>query len=278
MFLVLAHHGDPLAARVYERLRARHGATRARLLTADDLALSTRWALRQDGERVETLMSFPDGTRISSAEIAAVFNRLCHAVAPHFAAAPEADRDYALMETHAFLLSWMAALPRVINPARPRGLGGDVRGVAEWLLLAGRAGLPARGMRFATSARLFPKPAYEAHVPLEGAGLALGSPVRPASRATLGSAPAHFLEPVGEERRRIVVVGSRAYGDGLPPKLADKCLRLAREVGCELAEFSFARATEGSGWRFCGGGSFPFDLPEPETGALVELLEAGGEG
>ncbi|MCA1629258.1 MAG: hypothetical protein LC774_02615 [Acidobacteria bacterium] len=282
MFLVLAHYDDRLAARVHERLRARHGAARARLLTADDLALGTRWALRQDGARVDVTMRLADDTHVRSTEIDAVFNRLRFAAAPHFAAAPDADRDYALMETHAFLLSWLAALPRVVNRASPRGLGGAVRGAAEWLLLAGRAGLPARGMRFATSARSFPKPGFDPHIPLDGAGLAAGAVVRSTSRATLGKAPAHFLEPVGGECRRVLVIGAHAHGGDLTPALRDGCLRLAREAGCALAEFWFARAGDGAGadagWQFCGGSSFPADLPETETGALVALLEAGVEG
>ena len=282
MFIVLAHHDDRLAGRVHERLCAGHGAAGARLLTPDDLALGTRWALRQEGARVETRMRLADDTQINYSEIEAVFNRLRFAAAPHFATAPEADRDYALMETHAFLLSWLASLRCVVNRASPRGLGGNMRGAAEWLLLAGRAGLPARGMRFATSARRFTKPGADPHVPLDGAGLAGEAPPRPTSRATLGNAPAHFLEPVEDARRRVVVVGSRAHGDDLPPALRDGCLRLARAAGCAVAEFSFARTAGGvgadRGWRFCGGTSLPADLGEAATDALVELLEAGGEG
>lgn len=285
MFIVLAHHGDTLAARVHERLRAGRGESRVRLLTDEDLALRTRWALRQDGARVETTMRLADDTSLSSNDIEAVFNRLRYVAAPQFGASPEADRDYAHMEMHAFLLSWLEGLRCVVvNRASPRGLGGVVRGAAEWLLLAGRAGLPARGMRFSTSARLFPKHGFEPHVPLEGAGLSAAAPaLRPTPRATLGNSPAHFLEPVGEERRRVVVVGGRAYGDELPDALVDGCVGLARSNGCALAEFSFALSADDAaaaedGWRFCGASPSPQDLSDEETGALVALLEAGGEG
>ena len=283
MFLVLAHDDDALAAGVYERLRARHGDGAARLLKAEELALGVRWALRQEGARVETRMLLADGARLSSSDLRAVFNRLRFAAVPHFAAAPEADREYALMEMHAFLLGWLAALgPAVVNRPCPRGLGASLRGPAEWLLLAGRTGLPARALRFATDARRATPRDSEPHVPLEGAGLAAGAAFRPATRATLGRSPALFLEPVGGDVASAVVVGSRVCGDGaarLGPALAEGCRRLAAAAGCAVVEFRFARgAGPDDGWRFCGAEPFPADLGREGIEALVALLEAGGEG
>jgi len=153
MFLVLAHYGDQLARSVYDRLSEKHGADNARLLTSDDLALGTRWALRHEGQRMRTEMHFADGAQLLSDDITAVFNRLRFTTMPNFAESSEEDRDYAVMEMHAFLLSWLAGLKcAVVNHASPRSLGGDARSRAEWLLLAARAGLAAQAMRFATSA------------------------------------------------------------------------------------------------------------------------------
>lgn len=276
MFLILANPGDPLADRVHEALRARHGASGARLLTSEELALA-RWGLRQDGPCVRTEMRLADGATLASQEIRAVLNRLRCVAAPQLAEAGPEDREYAVMEMHAFLLSWLASLDGpVVNPAGPRHLGGDGIGAAEWLLLAGRAGLAARGMRITTNARQFPRARAEPFVPLDGAGLAAGAVLRPVSRAILGSSPAHLLEPVGEERRRIVVIGSRAYGsEDLPAPLREGCVRLACAAGRSLLEILFARSLDDGAWKVCAAGSFPQDLEEDELAALLRLLESG---
>src|SRR5215204_2183638 len=104
MFLILAHYGDQLAQRVYELLCSKHGASSTRLLTSDDLAITTRWALHQEGSQVRTEMSWSDG-RLSSDAISAVFNRLRFVTLPQFVEADTVDREYAVMEMHAFVLS-----------------------------------------------------------------------------------------------------------------------------------------------------------------------------
>ena len=279
MFLILANPDDRLACRAHDLLRERHGAGRVRHLTGEDLALGTRWALRQDGPSVCTRMRLADGTELSSADLTAVFNRLRFVRLPHFGAASASDQDYALMEIHAFLLSWLSSLECVvINRASPRGLAGDCRGTAEWLRLAGRAGLPARAMSFASSARRFTKTGYDAYVPLAGAGLAADAALRPSARAILGRSPAHFLETLGDESRQLLVVGATTHrGDDLPAPLAEGCLRLARAAGCDLIGFEFAQTKAGApgGWRFCGADPFPQDLRGAEVEALVGLLESG---
>jgi hypothetical protein len=274
MFLVLAHHADLLARTVYDLLCKRRGGESTRLLTGDDLALNARWTLRQDGSRVRSEMHLPDGSRLSSGEFTAIFNRLRFATVPQFTEAGAADREYAVMEMHAFLLSWLAGLKcLVINAPSPRSLGGEMRGTGEWLLLAGRVGLPSRRMRFATNARRFSKLHYDPFVPLEGAGLLVESALNPTARAIIGSAPVHFLEPLGADRRRILVIGEKAQGD-LPARLLEGCLRLARAGGCSLVEFTFARAATEGDWVFCDANPFPQNLERDEAEALVSLLES----
>ena len=270
MFLVLADPGDPLAGRVHDALCARHGAGGVRLLRSEDLALGVSWGLRQDGPRVRTGLRFADGEALGSDETGGVFNRLRSVSVPQFEGSSPVDREYAALEMHAFLLSWLASLDcPLVNPAGPRSLGGDGTGAAEWLLLAGRAGLPVRGMRFATNARRFPRPASEPFVLIEGS-------LRPVSRAILGSSPAHFLEPVEAERRRIVVVGGRAHGGrDLPAALEESCVRLARDSGCPLLELTFARSSADGEWKLCAASPFPRELDEEELESLLHLLETG---
>ena len=273
MFLILAHHGDQLAQRVYELLCNRHGAQSTRLLTSDDLAITTRWALHQEESQVRTEMRWLDG-RLNSDSIRAVFNRLRFVTMPQFIEADVIDREYAVMEMHAFLLSWLSSLECVVvNRPNPRNLSGALRGPAEWLLLAGRAGLTSRGLRFTSSARRFPRHEYEALVPIDGAGLIGETGLTPTPKSILGNAPVHFLEPVSSERSRILVVSDKTYGADVPEPLRRGCVDLAREAGASLVEFTFAKKTVQDEWVFCSADLFPPDLERNEVEALVRLLE-----
>lgn len=276
MFLILAQYDDLVAKSVYEELCQTHGLDNTRLLTADDLAIRTSWALHQEGSIVRTEMRCADGQRISSDNITAVFNRLRFVTAPQFVDASLEDREYAVMEMHAFLLSWLSGLECiVINRPNPRSLGGELRGNAEWLLLAGREGLPSRRMRFATSARRFPVSNFEAMVPIDGSGLVGETTLVPTTKSILGIAPVHFLEAVGPERSRVLIIGEQSHGDNVDAPLRNRCLQLARETGVTLVEFTFARENNGNKWLFCGANPFPASLRENEVKELVQLLEVG---
>ena len=273
MFLILAHYNDQLARRVYEFLCNKHGAQSTRFLTSDDLAITTRWMLHHEGSQVRTEMRWSDG-QLSSDSISAVFNRLRFVTVPHFVAADTADREYAVMEMHALLLSWLASLDCVvINRPNPRSLGGALRGPAEWLLLAGRAGLTSRGMRFTSSARRFPLQQYEPLVPIDGAGLVGETTLTPTAKSILGNVPVHFMEPISAERRRILVIGDETYGADVPASLRRGCVELARQADATLVEFTFAKKTTEDDWAFCSADLFPTELEGNEVEQLVRLLE-----
>lgn len=274
MFLILAHYGDQLAQRVYELLCNKHGTLSTRLVTSDELAITTCWALHQEGSEVRTEMRWSDG-RLSSDSISAVFNRLRFVTVPQFVEADTVDREYAVMEMHAFLLSWLSSLKCVvINRPNPRSLGGALRGPAEWLLLAGRAGLTSRGMRFTSSARRFPLHQYEPLVPVDGSGLVGETALTTTAKSVLGNAPVHFMEPISSERRRILVLGDETYGDDIPAPLRHGCVELARKAGATLVEFTFAKKPTQDDWVFDSADLFPSDLNGNEVDQLVRLLES----
>jgi hypothetical protein len=275
MFLILAQYDDQLARRVYELLCQKHGPKSTRLLSGDDLAIGTRWTLHQEGTLVRTEMHWADG-QLSSDSIKAVFNRLRFVTVPQFVEAGTVDREYAVLEMHAFLLSWLSSLNCVVvNRPNPRSLSGELRGTAELLLLAGRAGLVSRGMRFTSSARRFPLPDYEPLVPIDGAGLLSDTALTPTAKSILGSSPVHFLEPIGSERRRVLVLGDETYGDEMPAGVRNHCMKLARQFGTALVAFTFAKKTTGGDWVFCNADFFPPDLEGNEAEQLARLLEIG---
>jgi hypothetical protein len=274
VFLILAQYDDLVAKSVYDHLCDKHGPQSTRFLTADDLAIRTSWTLHQEGSMLRTEMRWSDGQQLSSDTITAVLNRLRFITVPQFVDASEADREYAVMEMHAFLLTWLAGLEcSVVNRPNPRSLGGELRGTAEWLLLAARAGLPSRRMRFATSARRFPLSNFEAMVPIDGSGLVGQTTLVPTTKSILGNAPVHFMEPVGLEARRVLIIGEQSYGDNVDASLRNRCLELARASGVTLVEFTFF--VEGDKWIFCAANPFPAGLHENEVRKLVELLEVG---
>lgn len=281
MFLILAHAEDPTALQVGNALIERHGHERVRMLTAEDLVLSTQWSHRQEGQQVKTLLRLADGLLLSSDSIKVVFNRLRYITMPHFDTAKAVDRDYAVGEMFALLLSWLASFScPVVNRASVRGLGGAEISLAEWLLLAGKAGLPTRQLRFTTNSRLFFRKSFVPYVPSEGAHLSKAESFQPASVPVLGKSPALFLEPVAEEVSRILVVGNKTCPD-VKSELTENCLRLARMSGCDLIECFFARpqplrsiVDKGEEWSFCNANHFRHALDGQEVAAIVEMLES----
>ena len=269
--LVLAHPQDETALRVYCALRARYAPGRVRLISSDELVLAPKWVHRVDADAAATELSLANGERLDSGAATLVFNRIRYVSMPHFARARPADRDYAVMEMHALLRSWLSSLPcPVVNRATPSGLYGAERTVPEWLALAGRAGLPVRGFRFTTSPRRWPVSGYLPYAAGEGGS---GAPLHP---ALVGRSPVLYLEPTSGELRRVLVAGRHVAGD-VPDHLKEACRRLRELSGSDLIECRFERSAARFGgpdqaWRFCGGDVFPEVLEEPGFTVLVEYL------
>jgi hypothetical protein len=219
-YLVIAAPTDETAIRVYCELRSRHGADAVKIVSSEELEMAPRWILQLDSREACSEVRLASGLTIESGAVSAVFQRIRYAQAPHFAASSQYDREYAAAEMHAVLLSWLASLRcPVVNPPHPMGLGGLERRQIDWLLLGMRAGLPV--------------------IELE---LTVG----------LGET----LEPLGMERRSVLVAGASVVGD-VPDGHAEACVRLAALSGCTLLEVFFAPAADG--WRFVGATPYPSD-------------------
>ena len=217
-FLVLAHIGDDTAAEVAFRLRRRVGPSRVRIVTPEELVLAPSWAHALDDAGPRTRIRLANGEVIGDPQPIAVFNRLRFVTAIQFDVAATVDREYATMELHALLLSWLASLRcPVVNRPSPRGLGGDDRTILEWLRLANRAGLPVRAMRATTDGRGLAVAAWPSRPYAVGGspdpGQAGDDVTDGAVVLPRGRRPAVFAEPLDPARARLLVVGDRVLAD-----------------------------------------------------------------
>ena len=119
------------------------------IVTAPVLGSALKWdhRLTREGD-VRSCLELGDGRVLSSDNPFAVLNRLSWVPTDRLDRVAGADRDYAVQEMNALLLSWMHALPGpVINRPTPQGLGGNWRDRSVWSSLAFQAGLPAASYR-----------------------------------------------------------------------------------------------------------------------------------
>lgn len=298
-FLVLAHIGDDTAVEVALRLHRRVGPARVRMVTPEELVLAPSWAHAIDEAGVRTRIHLANGEVVGDPEPVAVFNRLRFATAIQFDEAATADREYATMELHALLLSWLASLPcPVVNRPSPRGLGGDDRTTLEWLRIASRAGLPVRAMRATTDGRglavaNWPSRPYAVRGSPDpghaGDEVIIGAVVLPRGRR-----PAVFAEALEPARARLLVVGDRVFAD--PILEADVAIleagarRLAGACDTALLALTLARGGVPSGvhhldpdreppattWRVCGVDPFPEVRDRAGLDLVASLLLALG--
>ena len=275
-FLILAHSNDRTALQVHVMLRARHGPDQVKLILSEELAYSPFWKHYLEDGKVTTEVRLRDGTSLESGCIGVVLNRLLAPAVPYFASA--VDQNYAVMEMYALYLSWLNSLPcPVVNKASSMGLGVQTRSHAEWLMLAGKVGLPVRGLHFTSDPRWVKEKTYSPHRPQLNFGVfdfeKIESP--PISRE-----PTFYLENLLEEQENMLVSLPRVTGRlsklyGAPLK------RLALITGCDLLQVLFARtattktdATGRTDWKVCSVTPFPYVQTMAELAAIVELLES----
>jgi hypothetical protein len=258
-FLILAHPGDATATSVAARLLRRHPSKDTKLVSLDAIVLATRWVHMLNGSQTGTALTLHDGTIIRSNEIGVVFNRLQYVDMPHFARSSPEDREYAVMEMFALLLSWMKALRcPIVSPLSPRSLGGPIHSSLAWQYLAGKAGLPTARIRMTSSLRRYSVP---------------GLVVYPAASVPTGNIPAWLVDPIGERQSSAMVVGDRVIGD-VPSQLVEPCIKLASLSGVEVLQIHFATSIDRGTWKFNGVDPRPAVTNESVVDAIVSLLEA----
>jgi len=280
-FLILAHLGDETALRVSAALTARHGAGQVKLVSSEELVFAPYWAHRLEDSRVTTELRLSDGTVLDSVDSAVVFNRLLALSLPHFARTTEADRDYAAREMNALCLSWLASLPcPVVNAATPTGLGAQTRSQAEWLLLAGKAGLSAQGYHLTTDPRWVCERTYLPYRWQPGRGSDAGFALARVHEPPVGRHPTLYLEALSESQESVLVAYPGVVGR-LAGLYSESLKRLAKLTGCDLLQVMFARPTTREAdqmadehWKVCGVTPFPQVRTAEAVSAIVRLLEA----
>ena len=280
-FLILAHLGDETALRVSAALAARHGAGQVKLVSSEELVFAPYWAHRLEDSRVTTELRLSDGTVLDSMNIAVVFNRLLALSLPHFAKASEADRDYATREMNALCLSWLASLPcPVVNAATPTSLGAQTRSQAEWLLLAGKAGLSVQGYHLTTDPRWFRERTYLPYRWQPGWGSNAGFTLARVHAPPVSRHPTLYLEALSESQESVLVAYPWVIGR-LASLYSESLKRLAEITGCDLLQVMFARPAAREAdqvtdehWKVCGVTPFPQIQTAEAVSAIVQLLEA----
>lgn len=273
-FLILAQAGDETAVRVAATLLRRHSPGDVKLVSAGEIVFAPGWVHGLGEGPVASRVTLHDGTVIGGEAPALVFNRLRGVEMPQFAAASPEDREYAVMEMHALVLSWLQSLTcPVINAPSPQGLGGQVRGALAWQLLAAKAGLPTLPLRLTSSSRRYHAPDLIFH-PADFLGAALSA----GGRLPPGNLPAQFAGAVGSAVMSVLIAGRRVVGR-MPPELVHGCLALARRANTEILLAHFAPAVDAPfGWVFTSADPMPLLTGPAETNAIVELLESRAAG
>jgi hypothetical protein len=177
------------------------------LVTAECLASATKWEHRLGTGGPYTKLHLDDGRIFTSSEIRGVLNRLAFAPESAVGLPVDDDRDYAGMEFGAFYLSWLYALPRVINRPTPQGLCGRWRHPSEWALLAAKAGFQTQAYRSSVS----------------------GDQVDPAGGLF-----------------HLIVLRGIPYGAAVPKEQREACRNLALSTGTDLLGIDISRAGNGA--------------------------------
>lgn len=230
MILVLCEETDQSALWAAEAMRLR-GKTLA-VVTGADLAMAERWEHTVGAAGADCELRLAGGARLCGRDVAAVFNRLAFVPSAWQRRFGGPDRDYALVEMHAFYLSWLHALPGPkLNAPTPQGLCGNQRHPSAWTALAARAGLPVRPFRQTSDddPSLVWQMAGWNNASWQGANGQAANPPTAAAPVTLH------------------VIGDRLIGPGvLAERHGAACRRLAQLAGVMLLGLDFTPAADGS--------------------------------
>jgi hypothetical protein len=213
VYLVLCSDTDAPALWAHQKLRDA-GLAPIELVTSVSLALAKTWEHRLGAEGVCLNIDLGDGRTFCSSCIRGVLNRLFSVPQELISRAVAEDREYASGELGALYLSWLSALPGVINRPTPHGLVGSWRHASEWALLAAQAGLNTMPYRQSN-----------------------------ATRAEHGYAS---LAPPGTAVRSVIVFQGELYGMSVSCEVRHACRNLAQSAATDLLGVDFFDSENGT--------------------------------
>ena len=222
-YLMLCHDYDEAALWLHERLSALD-ELKGELILSSDLDLAPGWTHRLGEAGMSLEIGLADGRVLRGEDFDGVLNRLITAPGSLARFAAEEDREYAEAEATAFAMSWLGVFPNVLNPPTPQGLSGAWRHIAEWLVLAARAGLATPDYRQTET-----DPFARGH----------------------GS-----LAPADAPRCSVLVLEDRLFGEPPSPEIGAACRRLATLAGGGVFSVDLYAAEPGQ-WRFAHASSWP---------------------
>jgi hypothetical protein len=227
MLVIVAGPRDATA----RALVARWTAHDARLLTCDDLSVAG-WNYAPTDPAASTAVV--GGCPVAVTDVVGVLTRLPGVSAEMLPHIDPADRSYVATEMHAFLVSWLNALPcPILNRPSPDCLVGPYWRREKWVRKAAHLGIPV-------------------------------VPVQRSTQASAISAPNLAATTYGVT---VTVVGSHVVGD-VAPALARHARELAVAAGVELLGVQFDGTTTGS--RFLDATLWPDVADDAVAAALLD--------
>jgi hypothetical protein len=227
MLLVLCGMDDPDA--LWFGNHARRSGVDCRVLTTEELSYVRRLSHRLTDGAVHTSVQLMDGSTLRSDAVSGVLNRMLEPPARAWRQADPAERDYAAMELHAVVLSWLHGLPcPVRNRPEPDSLPGPAPHPISAAAAAHAAGLRCPPVRFDSGDRLGPADAL-----LAAAAAGAGRPARAVHVACLDGA---------------------AFGPVVPREVATGLAALADLLGAGRALVGVDFVVGPGGWWFAGVG------------------------
>ncbi len=226
--------------------QARAAGTRCTVLTTEELSFALRRSHRVSDCAVVTEVDLADGTSVRSDAVGGVLNRSVEAPAVAWRHAPAAERGYATAELHAFMLSWLTALPcPVRNRPTPECLAGPVPNPLRVVAAALSSGLRCPDVRVGAART----PAPNA-LPL-AAWRSAGAAARP---------------------QQLVVLDGGVVGGDAPTDVREGVTRLTASLGVDDALVGLEFLVSGDAWWFAGLSPLP-ELRSAGPTLVPRLLE-----
>jgi hypothetical protein len=215
VWLILCHAYDASSHWLSQALRNR-GVLGVEMLSAEELPYALSWKHLLSSQSVSVEFELNGGRTYRSSQIDGVVNRIDHVDPRVWHRSTDGDREYVLQELSAFYSSWLFGLPcPVYNPPDPLCLSGRSRTLAEWTVLAGKAGLAAAV--FHTSSR--------------------DGEVRKVGESTRDQQGAGLLS--------LLAFHEKVFGPPVGSAIREGCAKLTFLSGCPILGIDFHVATSG---------------------------------